>query len=100
MKIEKNPFTLISNLEEAPVVFDMVPEKSLLPKGKKAVAIQTCGSEKRHVTVVLTVVVGVFGLPPMIIFRGKTNQTIKDTIAPSGTSWMNPSLLFIWCQQI
>ena len=71
-------------MNETPVFFDMVPEKSLVKKGQKSVTIRTSGSEKRHVTVVLTVAADGFILPPMVIFRGKTNQTIKNIEAPEG----------------
>ena len=56
-------------MDETPVFFDMVPERSLVPTGKKSVMIRTSGSEKRHVIAVLTVAPGGFILPPMIIFR-------------------------------
>ena len=45
-------------------------------------------------------------LPPMIIFRGKTYQTIKDIEAPEGfvvtqeKAWMDESLMFIWFDQV
>ena len=42
-------------MDKTPVFFDMEPEKSLMQKGQKSVIIRTSGSEKRHVTVVLTV---------------------------------------------
>ena len=42
-------------MDKTPVSFDMEPEKSLMQKGQKSVIIRTSGSEKRHVTVVLTV---------------------------------------------
>ena len=71
-------------MNKTPVFFDMVPEKSLVKKGQKSVTIRTSGSEKRHVTVVLTVAADGFILPPMVIFRGKTNQTIKNIEAPEG----------------
>ena len=45
--------------------------------GKMSAKIQTSGSEKRHVAAVLTVVTDTFTSPPMIIFNGKTNLTIK-----------------------
>ena len=51
----KYPLPLIGFMDETLVFFDMVPEKSLVQKGQKSVAIQTSGSEKRHVTVVLTI---------------------------------------------
>ena len=59
----------------------MVPERSLVPTGKKFVTIRTSGFEKRHVTVVVTVVADGFILPLVIIFRGKANLTIKDSCA-------------------
>ena len=93
-------------MNKTPVFFDMVPEKSLVKKGQKSVTIRTSGSEKRHVTVVLTVAADGFMLPPMIIFWGKTNQTIKDIEALEGfvivtqeKAWMNESLIFIWFDQ-
>ena len=75
---------MTGNMDKTPVIFDMMPEKSLLEKGQKSVAIQTPGSEKRHVTVVLTVAADGSILPPMTWFRDKTNQTIKDIEAPEG----------------
>ena len=94
-------------MDETPVFFDMVQEKSLVQKGQKSVTIRTSASENRHVTVALTVAVDVFILPPMIIFRDKTNQTIKDVEAPEGfvivtqeKAWMDESLMFIWFDQV
>ena len=77
-------------MDKTPVFFDMVPEKSLVQKSYKSVTIQASGSEKRHVTVALTVATDGFILPPMITFRGKTNQTIKEIEV-----WM-----FIWFDQV
>ena len=84
LNIGKYPLSLIGNIGKTPVFFDMVPEKSLVQKSQKSVTIRTSGSEKRHVTVVLTVAADGFILPPMVIFRGKTNQTIKNIEAPEG----------------
>ena len=70
-------------------------------------AIRTSGFEKRHVTAVLTVAADWFILPPMIIFRGKTNQNTKDIEAPEDfvivtqeKAWMDESLMFIWFDQV
>ena len=107
LNIGKIPLPLIDNMDETPVFFDMVQEKSLVQKGQKLVTIRTSASEKRHVTIALTVAVDVFILPPMIIFRDKTNQTIKDVEAPEGfdivtpeKGWMDESLMFIWFDQV
>ena len=69
-------------MDETPVFFDMLPEKSLVQKGQKSVTIRTSGSKKRHLTVVHTVAADGFILPPMKKFRGKTNETTKDIEAP------------------
>ena len=60
--------------------------------------IRTSGSEKRHMTVVLTVAADGFILPPLLIFRGKTNQTVKNIEANEGfviftqeKAWMDES---------
>ena len=65
---------------ETPVFFDMVPERSLVSTCRKSVTIPTSGLEKRHVTVVLTVAADGFILPPILIFRGEANLTIKYII--------------------
>ena len=88
----------------------MVPEKSLVQKGQKSLTIRTSGSEKRRVTVVLTVAADGFMLPPMIIFRDKINQIIKDieapeapdgfVIVPQEKAWMDESLMFIWFDHV
>ena len=70
LKIEKYPL--------APVFFDKVPNKSFAKKGSKSVTVRTSGYEKKHVAVVLTIATCGDILPPMIIFPGKTDHTIKD----------------------
>ena len=69
--------------------------------------IQTSGSEKKYVAVVLTAAADGFILPPMTIFRGKTNLTINDIEAPDGfvivtqgKAWIDESLMFIWFDQV
>lgn len=60
--------------------FDKVQKRSIVQTGKMSAKIQTSGSEKKHVAVVLTAVADRFTSPPMIIFNGKTNLTIKAYI--------------------
>ena len=58
-------------------------------------------------TVVHTAAADGYILPPTIIFRGKTNKTIKDIEVPEGSVivthekiWMNETLMFIRFDQI
>ena len=94
-------------MDQTPVFFGMIPERLLALTGEKSVTIRTSGSEKRHVTVVLTVAADVFILPPMIIFRGKTSLTIKGIDASEGfvivtqeKAWMDESLMFTWFEKV
>ena len=70
--------------------FDMVPQRSVVKKCTRPVVIRTSGSEKGHLTVVLAVMADGSVLPPppppppMIIFKGKTDRTIKDLVIPAG----------------
>ena len=59
----------------AGLLVDMLSHKSLFPKGKKSVTIRTSRSEKRNVPIVFTVAADGFILPPMILFRIKTNYS-------------------------
>ena len=91
-------------MDQTPVFFDMVSEKLLVQKGQKSVTIWTSGSEKRHVTVVHTAAADGYILPPMIIFRGKTNKTIKAAegfvIVTQEKAWIDESLMSIWFDQV
>ena len=58
-------------MDETPVFFDMVPNKSYAKKGSKSVTVRTSGCEEKHLTVFLTIAAYPF-------FPGKTDRTIKD----------------------
>ena len=55
-------------MDETPVFFDIVPEKLLVPRGKKLVTIRTSASHKRHFTDVLAVAANRSILQSMMIF--------------------------------
>ena len=107
IRIGKYPLPLIGNMDETPMYFDMVPLKSIISKGKRSVTIRTSGSENRHITVVLAVTADSGILPPMIIFKGKTNRTIKDLVVPTGfvvatqeKAWMDEKMMLIWLKDV
>ena len=64
-------YDMLENMDEAPVYFDIhvVPEKTIEIEGKKMVKVRTTGSEKHHITVVLSCTASGDLLPPMIIFK-------------------------------
>ena len=83
MRIEKYPFSLVGNIYETPAPFDIAPSNELRRKMRKCM-VRSSGSAKKHLMVVLSATADRQMLPPMIIFRGKTNQTISNLdILPS-----------------
>ena len=65
------------------------------------------GSEKKHLTVAMSVIADGRMLLPMIIFRGKTGQTIRNLNIPLGfivktqeKAWMDYNLMKVWVKDI
>ena len=94
-------------MDETPAFFDMVPAKSIASKGVKECVVRTTGSEKKHLTVVLSATGDGKMLPPMIIFKGKTDKTIKNLNIPKGfivktqeKAWMDDDLMQTWVEEI
>ena len=83
MRIGKYPLSLVGNMNETPVFFDMVPSKCIVGKGTKECVVRTSGGEKKHLTVVLSATRDMKMLPPVIIFKGKTDRTISDLNIPA-----------------
>ena len=70
-------------------------------------ALRTTGSEKRHITVVLSCTASGDLLPPMIIFKGKTERCIKGLkgtlgvmIAYQEKAWMDGELMLKWIDSV
>ena len=63
--------------------------------------------KKKHVTVVLSATADGTMLPPMLIFKGKTDKTIKKLCIPEGfivemqeKLWMEEGLMEVWVEEI
>ena len=107
MRIGKYPRSLVGNMDETPVFFDMVPVKSICKTGSKECIVRTSGCEKKHVTIVLSATTDGKMLPPMIIFKGKTTKTIEKLRVPEGLivktqakAWMDENLMHVWLEDI
>lgn len=99
------PFCFISNMDETPAYFDLVLSKVVSRKVAKDCCVITTGSEKRHVTVVLTVMADGWMLPPMVIFKGK--RKLKLSNVPDGMlvtvqqkAWMDSELMQVYFNKI
>ena len=107
MRIGKYPCSLVANMDEIPAFFDMIPAKRIFKTGSRECIVRTSGSEKKHVAVVLSATADGTMLPPMLIFKGKTDKTIKKLRIPEGfivktqeKSWMDEGLMEVWVEEI
>lgn len=69
MRVEDYPRSLVGNVNEIPLYFDMIHTKG---NASRECIIRSSGSEKKHVTVVLSATADGALLPPMLIFKGET----------------------------
>jgi hypothetical protein len=72
------PLEALGNMDETGIWFEMPPKRVLDVRGRKGVRVLTAGQEKQRITVVLGILANGDKLPPMIIFRGKTERSLKD----------------------
>ena len=84
MRIGKYPRSLIGNMDETHAFFDMIPAKCTCKTISKECVVQTSGCEKKHVTTILPAVADSKMLPPMIIFKGTTEETIQKLRVTEG----------------
>ena len=70
-------------MDEAPAFFDMIPAKSICKTGSRECIVRTSGREKKHVTVVPSVTTDGTMVPPMLIFKEKTDKAIKNLAFPN-----------------
>ena len=85
----------------------MVPSKCIAGKGSEECVVCTSWGKKKHLTVVLSATGDEKMLPPMIIFKGKTDRTISDLNIPTGfivktqgKAWMDDDLMKVWVEDI
>ena len=74
MRIGKYPPSLLGNMDETPAFLIWCLQKSIASKGVKECVVRTTGSEKKHLTVVLSATGDGKMLPPILIFKGKTEK--------------------------
>ncbi|KAK7471496.1 hypothetical protein BaRGS_00035835 [Batillaria attramentaria] len=90
-------------MDETPMNFDMVPNRTINKKGENTVSVRTRGAEKRHLTVVLTCTASGEVPPSMVIFKKirevKVNaRGMVVTVQPKG--WMDDTLMSRYIKEI
>ncbi len=98
------PLTLIGNMDETPMTFDLPSNTTIDETGTRSVSIHTTGHEKTNFTVVLTCMADRTKLPPLVIFklkkilRGSFPQEVIVRANPTG--WMNESEMLYWIENV
>ncbi len=100
-------YDLIANMDETPVFFDMVPSKTVDTKRKKSIRVRTTKSEKQRIAAVISCTSSGKMLPPMVIFKGKTQRVIKDISNSHGAvvsfqkeGWMDEMQMIKWIDDV
>lgn len=103
-KRENYDLSQIGNMDETPLMFDMIGNKSVETKGAKSVPFKTTGHEKCHFTAVLSCLADGTKLKPMIIFKRKTMPTGNF---PTGVlvhvhakGWMDENGVKLWIKNV
>lgn len=78
----------IGNVDEVPLTFEVVSNRTVDIKGSKSITIKTPGHEKTHYTAVLSCCADGTKLPPLLIFKRKTIP--KDKIPPGIVIHVHP----------
>ena len=93
---EINKFEVVGNKDKSSLYFDVVPGRVIEEKGKKSVIERTTGNEKRHLTVVLTVLAHGEILPALVIFKGKKQPMFREVgvfIRAQAKAWMDEAMM-------
>ena len=95
---------MIINMDETPMYFDMVPEKTISKKGKKEVRVRSSGAEKRKLTVTLTCTGDGEMLPALAIFKGKRKLKFKSPddvhVTVQAKGWMDADVMLRWFKAV
>ena len=94
----------LGNMDEVPVPFDVVMNRTVDVKGKDNVFISSTGHEKSFFTVVLSVLASGEKLPPLLIFKRKTMPKVKFpdnvVVRVNEKGWFNNELMKDWIEHV
>ena len=90
-------------MDEVPLTFDMPMNRTVDKKGSSTISIKTTGHEKASFTLVLSVTAAGTKLPPMIIFKRKTQPKEKFpkgiVIHVNEKGWMDKDMMSKWIKE-
>ena len=98
------PLSLIGNMDETPLSFNLPSNTTIEHSGSKTVSILSTGHERSNFTVVLACLADGTKLPPVIIFKLKKvpREEFPDgvIIRANPEGWMNESEMLWWVENI
>ncbi len=68
------------NMDETPIMFEMVGKTTIAKIGERNINIRTFGSERSHILVILCISASGNKLPLLLIFKGKKGEYIEDEL--------------------
>lgn len=92
----------IMNMDETPLYFDNVPNRTVAQKGVKTVRMLSTGGEKKRCTVTLGISDNGDFLPTMVVFKGKRplrlNHPPSIIVRVQEKGWMDEKLMLEWIE--
>src|SRR5205823_1311776 len=98
------PLSLIGNMDEMPMSFNLPSNTTVEQSGSKTVSILSMGYERSNFTVVLAYLADGIKLPPVIIFKLKKipREEFPEgvVIRANSEGWMNEKEMIWWTENI
>ena len=103
-KENEYPLSLIGNMNEMPMSFNLPSNTTVEQSGSKTVSILSTGHERSNFTVVLACLADETKLPPVIIFKLKKiprEEFPKGVVIRANSEgWMNEKEMIWWTENI
>ena len=103
-KEHQYPLSLIANMDETPMAFNLPNNTTVEQRGTRTVSILSTGHERSNFTVVLTCTADGTKLPPVIIFKlvNVPREEFPDgvIIRANKEGWMNENEMIWWVENI
>ena len=71
---------VIGNFDEMPIVFNMIPNKTIAQKGGKSITIKSYEQEKCHISVILVIIANGSKLAHYFILKAKSNRKTEKEL--------------------
>jgi len=98
------PLSLIGNMDETPMAFNLPSNTTIEQSGSKTISILSTGHERSNFTVVLACLADGTKLPPVIIFKLKKipREEFPEgvIIRTNSEGWMNENEMLWWVENV